>query len=207
MNKTISTLIMAMILLTMIACGGGQSSSSKQDEVTATEKQKQDSVREANAEAERIKKEQEEQARLEAERIKKEQEEQERLEAERRKKEWHGANSRSDLKAKLNGTTWETTSAYSVTGLHYKFVISGNSVRMYSARPTRNYDDPKDWSSSFDMVIEDIAEPQQGLYCVICKAVDDTDARGAVPTFLVFQGETATYSLGGDKGPNLKKIN
>lgn len=173
----------------MTSCNGNGGTSTQQDNSTQLEQQKQDSIREANAEAERIKKEQEEQARREAE-----------------KKEWHGATSRSDLKSKLDGTTWETTSTYSVTGLLYKFVINGNSVTMYSARPTRNYDDPKDWSSSFDMVIEDIAEPQQGLYCVICKAVDDTDARGAVPTFLVFQGETATYSLGGDKGPNLKKI-
>ncbi|MCM1220718.1 MAG: hypothetical protein NC301_02860 [Bacteroides sp.] len=190
MKNFINILAVVILSVAMASCGGNSATSEK-DNSAQVEQQKQDSIREANerAEAERIQKEKEEQARLEAE-----------------QKEWHGATSRSDLKSKINGTTWETTSSYSVTGLYYKFVINGNSVKMYSARPTRNYDDPKDWGDSFDMVIEDIAEPQQGLYCVICKAVDDTDARGAVPTILVFQGETVTYSLGGDKGPNMKKV-
>ena len=58
-------------------------------------------------------------------------------------KEWNGVISRSDLKNKLNGTVWETTSSHSTTGLYYKFEISGGSVIMRSARPTRNYDDTK----------------------------------------------------------------
>ena len=126
---------------------------------------------------------------------------------ERSTEEWCSVTSRSDLKNKLNGTIWETTSSYSTTGLYYKFEINSNSVTMRSARPTRNYDDAKDWGDGFSMIIDDIAEPKEGLYCVICKAVDENDARGAVPTILVFHGKTAFYSLGGDKGPSLKKIN
>lgn len=202
MNKIISTLIIAITVMALTSCNSGHSS--KQDEVTTSEKQ--DSIRQANAEADSIKKAQEEQARLEADSMKKVQEEQARLEAEREAKKWKGATSRSDLKSKLNGTTWETTSPYSVTGLHYQFKINGNSVTMRSSLPTRNYDDEKEWGEPFNMTIDDIAEPKKGLYCVICKAIDENDARGAVPTILVFQDETVIYSLGGDKGPNLKKI-
>lgn len=126
---------------------------------------------------------------------------------ERCTEEWCGATSRSDLKSKLNGTTWETTSRNSTTGLYYKFEIIGSSITMRSARPTRNYDDAKDWGNGFSMIINDIAEPQEGLYCVICKAVDENDVRGAVPTILVFQGKTAYYSLGGDIEAALKKTN
>ena len=101
MNKIISTIIIAITVMALTSCNSGHSS--KQDEVTTSEKQ--DSIRQANAEADSIKKAQEEQARLEADSMKKVQEEQARLEAEREAKKWKGATSRSDLKSKLNDGT------------------------------------------------------------------------------------------------------
>ena len=119
MNKIISTLIIAITVMALTSCNSGHSS--KQDEVTTSEKQ--DSIRQANAEADSIKKAQEEQARLEADSMKKVQEEQARLEAEREAKKWKGATSRSDLKSKLNGT---------ITSHSQMVVPYGGSVRTRS---------------------------------------------------------------------------
>ena len=90
----------------MTSCNGnGGTTSTQQDNSTQLEQQKQDSIREANAEAERVKKEQEEQARLEAE---------------REAKKWKGVTSLSEFKSKLPGTTW---------GRQEKEVISISSLK------------------------------------------------------------------------------
>lgn len=183
----------------LAACNGNSGNSAAQSDSARLEQPGQDSA--GAADAERLQREQEEQARIKAEK-----EEQERIEAEKKKKEWHGASSRSDLKAKLNGTTWETTSPYHLTGLLYRFEITGNNVRNLCVKPTRNYDDPKDWGAVEEFYIYEIAEPKQGTFCVILKAKKEDSMANLVPTILVFRDDDAYYSLDGEIGPSLKKI-
>lgn len=203
----------------LMACSGnGSKSETAFDENLINQQLIQDSLQKEaerieaeKAELERIKQEQIEKERLEAEqleaeRVEAERVEAERVEAEQKKKEWNGVNSRSELKSKLDGTTWETVKPYSVTNLYYRFEIKGNKVIWSSAFPTRNYDDPKDWGNPVTFNIHDIAEPRQGTYCVILKAPDEDAIENAVPTILVFMGKNAYYSLGGEMGPALKKV-
>lgn len=65
MKNYIYIAIIAIMTVVMTSCNGNEgTTSTQQDNSTQLEQQKQDSIHEANAEAERIKKEQEEQARL-----------------------------------------------------------------------------------------------------------------------------------------------
>lgn len=191
------------LLWGLISCSGnGRKSEATSDEVI-NQQLLQDSLQK---EAERIEAEKAELERLRQEQLEAERLEAERLEAEQKQKEWNGVNSRTELKSKLDGTTWETVKPYAVTNLYYRFEIKGNKVIWSSAFPTRNYDDPKDWGNPFTFNIYDIAEPRQGTYCVILKAPDEDAIENAVPTILVFKGKDAYYSLGGEMGPALKKV-
>ena len=115
---------------------------------------------------------------------------------------WHGASSRNDLQKKLKGTTWETTAPDGYMGLFHKFVISGNGVQEYSAKPPKNYDDPKDWHESTNWDIHSINEPEQGLYIVALKGKEGTGVFEDTPVFLVFKGELCFYSFAGDDDSN-----
>lgn len=115
---------------------------------------------------------------------------------------WEGASSREDLRRKLNGTTWETTAPDGLIGLYHKFVISGNSVTEYTAKPTRNYTDPKNWTNIASWDIHSINEPQQDLYVVALKGKDGTGILEETPVFLVFKGNMMFYSMAGDESSN-----
>ena len=198
--------LFAIFSFSILSCSGGKQYEYNTYEDTASyEVAEVDAATEAT-EVEKQEAEKVELERLRQEQLKKERLEAERLEAEQKKKEWNGANSRTDLKSKLDGTTWETVRPYAVTNLYYRFEIKGNKVIWSSAFPSRNYDDPKDWSKSFTFNIYDIAEPRQGTYCVILKAPDEDAIENAAPTILVFKGRDAYYSLGGEMGPALKKV-
>ncbi len=64
MDKAIKIVVITIISMVIASCNGSGGSSTQQDNSALIEQQKQDSIREAKAEAERLKKEQEEQARL-----------------------------------------------------------------------------------------------------------------------------------------------
>lgn len=66
MDKAIKIVVITIISMLITSCNGSGGSSTKQNDSTLIEQQRQDSIHEANAKAEteRIKKEQEEQARL-----------------------------------------------------------------------------------------------------------------------------------------------
>lgn len=115
---------------------------------------------------------------------------------------WEAATSREDLRRKLNGTTWETTAPDRLTGLYHKFVISGNNVTEYTAKPTRNYTDSKNWTNMVGWDIHSINEPQQGLYIVALKGKDGTGIYEETPVFLVFKGNLMFYSMMGDESSN-----
>lgn len=203
MKKYLNIAIIAIMTVVMTSCNGnGGTTSTQQDNSTQLEQQKQDSIREANAmaEAERLQK-------VKEDSLKRAQEERERIEAEKKKKEWHGANSRSELKEKLNGTTWETVEPYNLTGLVYRFEINGNKVKWLSAKPTRNYDDTKSWDLQYTFLLDDIAEPKRGTFCVILRPSNEDDIENLAATILVFRDENAYYTFGGEIGPSLKKIN
>lgn len=185
----------------MTSCSGNGGSHTQQAS-TATRTTKSGLYSEAKAkeEAERLQK-------VKEDSLKRAQEERERIEAEKKKKEWHGANSRSDLKEKLNGTTWETVEPYNLTGLVYRFEINGNKVKWLSAKPTRNYDDTKSWDLQYTFLLDDIAEPKRGTFCVILRPSNKDDIENLVATILVFRDENAYFTFGGEIGPSLKKIN
>ena len=196
--------LFATLYFSIISCGGGKRY--ENDAYVDTVCYEDTTCNEVvEAEEEKARLEAEEQARLEAEeKARLEAEEQARIEKE--KKEWNGASSRSDLRSKINNTIWESTTRDDGTGLYYKFIIKGNSATWYSARPTPNYDDEKEWRNPIEMNLYDIYEPEEGLYVVVLKVSDETDPTGAVPYALVFDGKTVTFSRGGQKSSRMKKI-
>ena len=115
---------------------------------------------------------------------------------------WKGASSRSDLQRKLEGTTWETTRPDGLTNLYHKFVISGDEVKEYTARQTRNYNDPKNWGNLTEWDIHSINEPDQGLYVVALKGKPGSGVYEETPVFLVFKGTMCFYSLAGNEASN-----
>lgn len=115
---------------------------------------------------------------------------------------WEGASSRTDLQGKLTGTTWETTRPDGYMNLYHKFVISGDEVKEYTARRTRNYDDPKNWNESTEWDIHSINEPEKGLYVVALKGKAGTGIFEETPVFLVFKGTMCFYSLAGNEASN-----
>ena len=111
---------------------------------------------------------------------------------------WHEITSRSEVKSRINGTTWETIEYDTDTGLWYKFVIYGDNVDEYSAMRTRNYNDPKDWHLSVRWRIYGIYEPEKGLFCVALKGKDGTGIYEDAACFISFKGNLVFYSFGND---------
>lgn len=109
---------------------------------------------------------------------------------------WHAISSRNEVKTRINGTTWETVERDSYTGLWYKFVIHGDNVDQYSAKNTRNYDDPKKWNISVRWRIYGIYEPEKGLFCVALRGKEGSGIFEDIPNFISFKDDVVFYSEG-----------
>lgn len=109
---------------------------------------------------------------------------------------WYEISSRNEVKSRINGTTWETTELDPCTGLWHKFVIYGDNVDEYSAKDTRNYDDPKKWALIVNWRIYGVYEPRKGLFCVALKGKEGSGIFEDTPYFISFKGNVVFFSEG-----------
>ena len=125
MKKYLNIIIIAIMTVVMTSCNRNGGSSTQQDNSAQLEQQKQDSIREANAEAERIQQEQEEQARLDSIEEAKRKQQQEEEEKKRRGPEW------------LQGS-WELTidSPYGAIAT-YHLTINGQNAHLVEGNKDR----------------------------------------------------------------------
>lgn len=122
---------------------------------------------------------------------------------------WDGASSRSDFKQKLNGTVWESVSPSSdFYGRYLRLEINGNQTKLFLAKPTKNYDDKKNWGGSDNTryEIEDIFEPREGVYVAMFRGTDKESIEGStVPLCLTSVGNRVYLGLA-DLGVEVKRV-
>lgn len=178
MKKTMLALTIAIMTMVMTSCNGDGGTSTQQYNSAQSEQQNQDSIREADSEAERIKKEQEENLKGE--------EEQARLEAEREAKIWKGATSLSEFKSTLPGTTWGATRKRG--DFYFKFEVSGNKIITTAYYSSDFNEDSKFGDSTVEIIDSWKDLDGQNAFTVIAyEAGADKDDWSTVPTMLAFR--------------------